>query len=151
MPRESLEPTPNPSEWALLCPRAVGPHGHRHSGTEPVELASGLREGEELGSGGLNWMLTWAWWLGAESEVSLTSALEAACCLCYCPDFLAGLTPNPRAVVSSPSSAVCQNCHLLLAMPRCSFGACCRGFLALGGVSGLGWGSSGGSLGLMGL
>lgn len=58
MPGESLEPTPNPSERALLCPRAVGLHGHRHSGTEPDELASGLREGEELGSGGLNWMLT---------------------------------------------------------------------------------------------
>lgn len=53
MPAESLELTPNPSEWALLCPRAGGPRGHRHSGTEAVELASGLREGEELGSGGL--------------------------------------------------------------------------------------------------
>lgn len=45
MPAESLELTPNPSEWALLCPRAGGPRGHRH---------------EAIG----------AWWLGAESEVS---------------------------------------------------------------------------------
>lgn len=146
MPGESPALSPSPSGRLgrggclifLLCPWSVRPQGHGHSAQNQLR---GLQTRWKVKGAGLGWrseldvsMGDGGW--GTESE-GVTVLSSGGCLLPPSATalifWLACLKPNPRAVVSSPSSTVCWNFHLPLALLGGSFSARCKEFLAPGG------------------